>query len=244
MIDGLEPEPNASVTDAARLRQIARQRLLADADVLERRSGRLSPGDDDLNPGALKHVDWRGDDASAQRPKPAAVLIGLIDEPAGWRHVRRPALVRRPGELSIIFTQRTPHLPSHAGQISFPGGKIDACDTGPAGTALREASEEIGLPAHLVEPLGFIDTYRTGTGYVIYPLVAMVDPGFEPKANPGEVQDVFTVPLRFLMDASNMYRHETLIEGRQRQFYSLTFEGRFIWGATAGMLKNLRERLF
>lgn len=186
------------------------------------------PGDDELNPGALTGGRWSvaGDAATALRP--AAVLIGILNSE----------------RLDVVFTQRTPHLTLHAGQISFPGGKIDASDAGASDAALREAEEEIGLDRQLVEPLGFLDTYRTGTGYAIRPLIGMVDPSFTPAANPCEVADVFMVPLAFLMAPDNMKRHSTQIGDRVRHFHAIPFEERFIWGATAGILKNMRERLF
>jgi 8-oxo-dGTP pyrophosphatase MutT (NUDIX family) len=181
-----------------------------------------APSDFDLNP------DIAPDDAAATALRPAAVLVPVI---------RRP-------ELSLLFTQRTDHLPSHAGQIAFPGGKVEAFDAGPQATALREAMEEIGLKASYVEPLGYLDSYRTGTGYRITPVVALVDPGFTLTLDPDEVVDAFEVPLSFLMDTRNHQVHVRQLGGKERRFYAMPYGDRFIWGATAGILRNMHERLF
>jgi 8-oxo-dGTP pyrophosphatase MutT (NUDIX family) len=160
-------------------------------------------------------------------PSPAAVLV--------------PIIARE--ELTVLLTQRTEHLAKHAGQISFPGGKIDADDDGPVAAALREAEEEIGLSARFIEPLGFLDSYRTGTGYRIVPVVALVQPQFTLALNVEEVSDAFEVPLAFLMDEVNHQRHAREWRGRQRQFYAIPYLNRYIWGATAGIIKNMHERL-
>ncbi|MEO1206127.1 MAG: CoA pyrophosphatase [Pseudomonadota bacterium] len=186
------------------------------------------PGDDDLNPDALNRFERGTGEPGVAALKPAAVLIGVVDNAA----------------LDVYFTLRTSHLPTHAGQISFPGGKVDANDPGPAEAALREAEEEIGLTTRFVEPLGFLETYRTGTGYTIQPMVGLIDPKFIPEPNPSEVAELFTVPLNFLMDSTRMDIHARSINGRERRYYAVTYDDRFIWGATAGILKNMRERLF
>lgn len=160
-------------------------------------------------------------------PAPAAVLIPLV--------------VRE--RLGLLLTQRTAHLSTHSGQIAFPGGKVDAEDRDATAAALREAQEEIGLePAH-VEVLGRLPEYVTGTQFHITPVVALVQPGFTLLPNPGEVDDVFEVPLDFLMDPINHRRHGFEWNGEMREWYSMPYqEGateRFIWGATAGMLRNL-----
>jgi len=147
-------------------------------------------------------------------------------------------------ELTVLLTQRTDHLPSHAGQISFPGGKMEKGDSDPVATALREAQEEIGLDPRFVEPLGFLDAYRTGTGYRIVPVVALVHEGFELALDGNEVADAFEVPLAFLMDAQNHATHVRNWRGVQRRFYAMPFEQRYIWGATAGIMKNMHQRLF
>lgn len=162
-----------------------------------------------------------------REPAPAAVLIPLV--------------VRE--RLALLLTQRTAHLSTHSGQIAFPGGKVDAEDHDATAAALREAQEEIGLePAH-VEVLGHLPEYVTGTQFHITPVVALVRPGFTLTPNPGEVDDVFEVPLDFLMDPVNHRRHGFVWNGEMREWYSMPYhEGpteRFIWGATAGMLRNL-----
>jgi 8-oxo-dGTP pyrophosphatase MutT (NUDIX family) len=161
-------------------------------------------------------------------PRPAAVLV--------------PIVLR--DELTVLLTQRAHDMPSHPGQISFPGGKVEECDTTPIDCALREAREEIGLDGRFVEPLGYLDSYRTGTGFQISPVVAFVRPGFTVVLDAREVLEVFEVPLAFLMDDANHQKHSREWRGRQRFYYAMPYQGHYIWGATAGMLKNLRERLF
>ena len=168
-------------------------------------------------------------------PTAAAVLVPLV--------------MRR--ELTLLLTQRSSQLSTHPGQIAFPGGRTDASDLDAVDTALREASEEIGLPRGHVEVLGSLPTYVTGTAYIITPVVALVQPGFELRPNPGEVADVFEVPLRYLMTPAHHRRHEFEFDGVTRQWLSMPYleradeaEGseakeRYIWGATAGMLRNL-----
>jgi 8-oxo-dGTP pyrophosphatase MutT (NUDIX family) len=159
-----------------------------------------------------------------QVPTPAAVLIPVV---AHTDH------------LSILLTQRTQHLHDHPGQISFPGGRSDPEDQTPEGTALREAHEEIGLPPEQVEVLGCLPHYLTITGYQVTPVVSLVTPGHTYRADEFEVADIFEVPLSFLM---NPHHHEhRLWESPQgyRRFYAMPYENKFIWGATAGMLRNL-----
>lgn len=177
--------------------------------------------DFDLNP----HMPaW-----SASPLKPAAVLIAIRDLGS---------------HASIILTRRADALSTHAGQIAFPGGRVDAGDTGPAHTALREAHEEIGLNPDQVSVVGYLDPYCTGTGYHIWPVVGIVTGGFTAVAEPGEVDHVFEVPLGFAMDPANLYIHTTLWRGATAKTYALAFEGYEIWGATAAMLKNLYDRVY
>jgi len=212
-------------------RALARSRLHGEPDQSPGHERWLRPSDFDLNPEAIAELTGGASlvAASSMPPlKPAAVLI--------------PAIARR--EISLLFTRRTDHLAAHAGQIAFPGGKMEPTDAGPLATALREAREEIGLDPALVEPLGFLDSYRTGTGFRITPVVALVDPVFTLSLDPNEVADAFEVPLPFLMDVANHQQHVRAIGGKDRRFHAIEFGERFIWGATAGILRNMHERLF
>ena len=171
-------------------------------------------------------------------------LEDLISEGA-WKMaaVLVPVVAREP-EATVLLTLRTSHLSAHSGQIAFPGGKIEECDATPVDTALREAREEIGLPAGLVTPLSLLDLHNTGTGFRIIPVLALVDPSFTPEPHPGEVADVFEVPLSFLMEEENHMRHLREWRDKRILFYAMEYEQRFIWGATAAILRNLYERLY
>ena len=163
-------------------------------------------------------------------PMHAAVLVPLVmrDEP------------------TVLLTERTAHLSTHSGQIAFPGGKSDEDDADAAATALREASEEIGLEPGFVQVLGHLPMYTTGTAFMITPVVALVRPGFRLTPNAHEVADVFEVPLSFLMDPANHQRHAFDWEGVRREWFAMPYRDtagglpveRYIWGATAGMLRN------
>jgi 8-oxo-dGTP pyrophosphatase MutT (NUDIX family) len=166
-------------------------------------------------------------------PARAAVLIPII-------------LHRAPGDLTILLTERTAHLSTHSGQIAFPGGKVDPTDASVEAAALREAHEEVGLdPAH-VRVIGTLPTYVTGTSFIITPVVGLVSPGFDLRPNPDEVADAFEVPVGFLMNPANHRHHTFDWDGVRREWFSMPYrtgEGslgaeRFIWGATAGMLRN------
>jgi 8-oxo-dGTP pyrophosphatase MutT (NUDIX family) len=161
--------------------------------------------------------------------RPAAVLVPVVD------HAEEP---------TVLLTQRAQHLPDHAGQVSFPGGKIDKSDKSPLDSALREAEEEIGLDRSFVTPLGYLDLYMTTLGYRIVPVIARVEPGFALTLNESEVDASFEVPLAYLMNQNNMQRHSREWQGMTRQYYAITFGERYIWGATAGILRNLRERIY
>ena len=165
-------------------------------------------------------------------PADASVLIALV--------LREP--------ITVLLTQRTDHLSDHPSQISFPGGRAEPSDTDAVATALREANEEIGLDATEVEVLGRLPTYTTGTGFIVTPVVGLVRPGAELRADPHEVAEVFEVPLAWLMNPANHQRHAVEIAGRHREFLSIPWQGvdangearrYFIWGATAAMLRNL-----
>ena len=176
-------------------------------------------GDHDLNPGMTPP-------SAALRP--AAVLVPLIDRPDG---------------MSVLLTQRTPHLSAHAGQISFPGGRIEEGDADATEAALRETEEEIGLTRGQIRVIGRLDTYVTGTGFEITPIVGIVKIPFSLAIDPFEVAEAFEVPLSFVLDPNNHRRMTREFEQRKRLFFLLPFENRNIWGATAGMLVNLAEVL-
>jgi 8-oxo-dGTP pyrophosphatase MutT (NUDIX family) len=131
-------------------------------------------------------------------------------------------------------------MPSHAGQIAFPGGRRQADDIDEIATALRETEEEVGLTRDFVQVIGPIDHYRTGTGYEITPIVGIVSPGFTTRADPREVADVFEVPLEHFLDERNHRIDSRVWQGRERRYYAMPYGERYIWGATAGMLKNLQ----
>jgi 8-oxo-dGTP pyrophosphatase MutT (NUDIX family) len=166
--------------------------------------------------------------AREQPVRPAAVLIPVVDHP----------------QPTVLLTQRSAHLNDHAGQISFPGGKIDAADASPLDAALREAEEEIGLGREFVDPIGYLDLYGTSFGFRILPTVARVRPGFKLRINHSEVDDAFEVPLAFLMDPANHQVHSKEFRGMKRSYYAMPFEERYIWGATAGILRVLYERIY
>jgi len=152
-------------------------------------------------------------------------------------------LVRRGDALHVMLTVRSAQMRVHAGQIAFPGGKIDPTDASPLAAALREADEEIGLPGADVDILGALDLYDTSTGFVVTPFVGMVVPSFRPIPSEGEVAEVFEVPFDFLMNPANHERIEKVHQGRKRRFYQMVYGQYRIWGATAGMLRNLADRL-
>ncbi|SNT01074.1 NUDIX domain-containing protein [Noviherbaspirillum humi] len=150
-------------------------------------------------------------------------------------------IVLREGGMTLLLTQRTAHLHDHAGQVSLPGGRVDDVDDSPIDTALRETEEEIGLDRRHIEVLGQLPEYRTGTGFQITPVVSLVQPPFDLKADPFEVAEIFEVPLSFLMNGDNHQRRTVeLPDGSgRRTFYAMPYGRFFIWGATAGMLRNL-----
>ena len=162
-----------------------------------------------------------------------------------WRETEalRPAavlvpIVKRGDGLTVLFTRRTDHLYDHAGQISFPGGRSEACDESPAATALRETFEEIGLPRSHVEVLGSLPEYTTVTGYHVTPVVGLVSPPPAFTLDAFEVAEAFEVPLTFFLDPENHQRNTLQYQGRTRHYYAMPYEQRYIWGATEGMLMN------
>ena len=199
----------------------ARARLSLDVPVaLNDPAAEGRRGDLDLDPSL-----WEKAGVAATRP--AAVLIPVIDRP----------------EPMVLLTLRT-ELPSHPGQIAFPGGKIDAGDVSPAAAALREAEEEIGLARELVEPIGYLDLYLTFSGYRILPTVARVGADYRLALCEAEVADAFEVPLAFLMNVQNHALHSRDWKGITRKYYAMPFGERYIWGVTAGILRNLYERIY
>jgi 8-oxo-dGTP pyrophosphatase MutT (NUDIX family) len=154
-----------------------------------------------------------------------------------------PIVARRP-QASVILTQRTAALKTHSGQIAFPGGKLSAEDSGPVAAAIRETEEEIGLSPKLIEPIGYLDAYLTGTGYRVVPVVARVASDHPLAPNPDEVDAVFEVPLSFLMSPENHRVGSREFRGVLRHFYEMPFEDRYIWGVTAGIIRGLYERVY
>lgn len=149
-----------------------------------------------------------------------------------------PIVLREEG-LTMLLTQRTAHLNDHAGQVAFPGGRAEETDADAIDTALRETEEEIGLDRRHIEVIGTLPLYFTGTGYEVTPVVALVLPPFELKRDPFEVAEIFEVPLSFLMDGQNHQRLSAELPSGRRSFYAMPYQNYFIWGATAGMLRNL-----
>jgi 8-oxo-dGTP pyrophosphatase MutT (NUDIX family) len=166
--------------------------------------------------------------AREQPIRPAAVLIPVVDRP----------------QPTVLLTQRAAHLNDHAGQISFPGGKIDPSDASPLDAALREAGEEIGLAREFIDPIGYLDLYATSFGFRILPTLALIKPGFNLRINESEVDDAFEVPLAFLMDPANHQMHSKEFRGIERSYYAMPYEDYYIWGATAGILRVLYERIY
>ncbi|MEZ5840289.1 MAG: CoA pyrophosphatase [Hyphomicrobiales bacterium] len=209
---------------------VAADRFSADA-FLARARLRLEPEPrmDDARAGGDHRVDPGMPAPERAKSRDAAVLVPVV---------------RRDGEATVLLTQRTDHLSTHAGQIAFPGGRIDAEDASPLAAALREADEEIGLKGSVISPIGHLHPYYSGTGYRIVPVVAMVEPGFDLVLNAFEVKEAFEVPLGFLMNPANHQHHSKMWRGQQRTFYAMPYGERYIWGVTAGILRNLFEEVY
>lgn len=201
-----------------------RRRVLEDGEGVAEREDREAwdIGDHILNPS----VRLSGDGI---RLKDAAVLVPVIDDG---------------DEARVIFTQRTKTLRNHSGQISFPGGGIDAQDRSPEEAALRETEEEIGMSRRFIETVGRMPDYISGTGFRIKPVLAVVRPGFTLTPNPAEVDEVFEVPLSFLMNPANHSRGSRMFQGRERFFYEMPYGERYIWGITAGIVRSIYERFY
>jgi 8-oxo-dGTP pyrophosphatase MutT (NUDIX family) len=201
-------------------------------------AGESAVDPEQLSPGWLRHrfanpPDWRSEKVDESRihldvpktPTPAAVLMPIVMGEQG---------------LTLLLTQRTAHLNDHAGQVSLPGGRVDPGDVDVIDTALRETEEEVGLGRRHIEILGTLPDYFTGTGFQVTPVVGLVQPPFDLQADPFEVAEIFEVPLAFLLDGANHQRRSfTLPNGFKRSFYAMPYDRFFIWGATAGMLRNL-----
>ncbi len=184
----------------------------------------------------LRHKFAAGGSRRSDDDEPPA---GLVLTPAA---VLVPIVLREPAP-TMLLTRRTEHLRDHGGQVSFPGGRCEPVDASPVATALREAHEEVGLDARQIDVLGTLGEYRTGTGFVVTPVVALVTPPLNLKLDDFEVEDVFEPPLDFLLDAANFRREEVEVRGTRREFWAVPWRQYYIWGATAGMLVNLREFL-
>lgn len=174
-----------------------------------------------------------GDDMARQRSiestqalRPAAVLVLVVNQAPG---------------PTVLFTRRAVSLADHAGQVSFPGGRVEEEDASPAHAALREAEEEVGLDAGRIEVIGELPHYLTSSGFRVHPVVGWAEPPLTVAPDPQEVSEVFEVPLAFLLDARNHRRESSFYRGQPREFWSLPWEGRFIWGATAGMLVTFQR---
>lgn len=186
------------------------------------------------------HAALNGDHAVAQQdgsplepvphvpPRPAAVLVAVVARP----------------EPTVLLTLRATTLSHHAGQIAFPGGRLDPGDKDEVDAALREATEEVGLARALVRPLGFLDGYLSSTNFWIVPVVGLVSPDYALTLNAAEVQEAFEVPLSFLMAPGNHQRQTMMREGVERRFFAMPYQDRFIWGVTAGLIRNLYERVY
>lgn len=173
-------------------------------------------------------------------PEVKARQLGLHDQrPAAVLCALRPAA----HGLHVVLTERASHLKQHAGQVAFPGGKIDPTDASAEAAALREADEEIGLPPSAVQVLGTLDTYLTSTGFRVTPIVGAITADWQAVPDPAEVETVFEPPLDFLLDPANRKRHHHDRNGYRRYYYAMPWQGHYIWGATAGMLKGLSDRI-
>ncbi len=196
-----------------------------DISALERAvrsTTRSGSSDYDLDPAVIAHLP------KGRRLRDASVLIPLV---------------RRGSQISVVLTRRSTGLKHHPGQIAFPGGKVDATDKDAASAALREAHEEIGLPPGMVSLIGAIDTHETVTGFSVQPFVGVVSDGFRPRPELGEVEEVFEVPLPFLMRPDNFQTQSRDWQGRKRHYYVIPYGPYYIWGATARILRGLAMRV-
>lgn len=205
-----------------------------------------------------QRIDLSADPRSLERLRAASHDLGRVPRTRPWNldelvdltpetALRDAAvllpLVRRGEVLNLLLTRRTEHLTHHAGQISFPGGRIEALDAGPLAAALRESEEEIGLPASAVDALGFLDPLATITGFRILPVIGLIEELPPLRLDPNEVAAVFEVPLAFVLDRSHQQRREREFRGRVRSYHVIEYGAHHIWGATASMIVNLTDRI-
>jgi len=216
-------ETNGSCFSPETFSARARRRLSLDAARAGEAAIRQPETDLALDPG------FNGAPEAAAALRLAAVLIPIV---------------AHTDEATVLLTQRTEHLPSHPGQIAFPGGKIEEDDETPLSAALREAQEEVGLPSDHVEPIGYLRPYHSRTGFHIVPVVAMVRPGFTLTLDQREVADAFEVPLSFLMNPENHQRQSRVLRGVRRYFFAMPYQNRYIWGVTAGIIRELYKEVY
>ncbi len=211
------------MNDPKRCGQAARQ-----GEFRRRLRERLAAGPDPAAPRSDFHLNPELHPGTGRVLKPAAVLVPIIDYP---------------DEPAVLLTRRTAHLKAHAGQIAFPGGRVEEDDADVIATALRETEEETGITRDWIEPAGILDIYETSTGFAVTPVLGFLAPGFPLAPDPGEVSEVFEVPLSFVMNPANHVCHSGWKHGRRRQWYAMPYGEYYIWGATAGMLVNLSHRI-
>lgn len=202
-------------------------------DFLRRAARRLH-----MSPVDAPFANVRGDHEGQEEP------VDMQDPAAAKAAAVLVPVVTHTTQATVLLTRRSAHLSSHAGQIAFPGGRIDPDDEGPGAAAHREAFEEIGLAPGTARPLGFLDPYLSSTGYCVMPLIARLDPGFRLVLNPDEVDEAFEVPLSLLMDPSRHERHSRVWNGVRRSYYAIQCGDRYIYGVTAGIIRNLYEKLY
>lgn len=200
--------------------------MAPESQIIELLVGRLLSRPPVLPPSHSLIPDWAPLEPFAQPPRPAAVLIGLV---------------RRPEGHTVLYTERSPDLRSHSGQVAFPGGKVDAEDIDAGAAALREANEEVGLLPEEAKILGFMEPYFTGSNYLITPVVAELEPSGPFVPNPGEVHSVFEVPLSRILDSGSYGRFRIHRGGKEHSTWQIDHDGHVIWGITANLTRKFRD---